>query len=353
MPVSKTTIERPGAYHEFWQDWCDGDGVKRLSPQALRTKIRKFIETYNVTASSFQKVIGVNANSYGKFMTGKYKDPWAATQNSTYWNAGYFFWSDERQAVDDSIVKKLKANASAATKAAAAGGGAGGGAAGKKPPLPDVTAIILTSNDVYLNPKEVRAEVSSLKARYKCSNADLAKAVWPAKASGSSQPGAAVGRFLGAGGDFGGEEMEFYRPCALFCEKVRVFENRPKTKKRKALEEEVETTGRAPFLGLNPNKKYLMCPGQSSDFTFSFTISILSTSPSSYTIVCCFVSASRASTIPVNQVFSSGQNTATRLFATRFFSAASIRIGRRTTPLGSMKWTSSSASTWCSTVPSS
>ena len=28
MPVSKTTIERPGAYHEFWQDWCDGDGVK-------------------------------------------------------------------------------------------------------------------------------------------------------------------------------------------------------------------------------------------------------------------------------------------------------------------------------------
>ena len=122
---------------------------------------------------------------------------------------------------------------------------------------------------MYLNPKEVRAEVSSLKARYKCSNADLAKAVWPAKASGSSQPGAAVGRFLGAGGDFGGEEMEFYRPCALFCEKVRVFENRPKTKKRKALEEEVETTGRAPFLGLNPNKKYLMCPGQSSDFTFS------------------------------------------------------------------------------------
>lgn len=234
---------------------------QRLSPQALRTKIRNFLETYNVTASSFQKVIGVSANSYGQFMTGKYKDPWAATQNGTYWRAGYFFWSDERQKVEDSIVKKLKANASAATKAA--GAAAGGGAAGKKPPLPDVTAITLTSDDVYLTPKEVRAEVSGLKARYKCTNADLAKAVWPAKASGTSQPGAAVGRFLGAGGEFGGEEMEFYRPCALFCEKVRIFENRPKTKKRKALEEEVETTGRAPFLGLNPNKKYLMCPGMS------------------------------------------------------------------------------------------
>jgi len=41
MPVSKTTIERPGAYHDFWEDWRDGDGVKRLSPQALRTKTHR------------------------------------------------------------------------------------------------------------------------------------------------------------------------------------------------------------------------------------------------------------------------------------------------------------------------
>ena len=71
----------------------------------------------------------------------------------------------------------------------------------------------------------------------------------------------ALGRFLSQGGEFGGEEMEFYRPCALFCEKVRVFENRPKSKKRKALDEEAQATGRAPFLGLNPNKKYWMGPG--------------------------------------------------------------------------------------------
>ena len=265
MPVSKTNIERSDKYHDLWDDWSEGVGIKRLSPQALRGKIRKFLETYNVAVTSFQKVIGVNAASYSKFMNGKYKDAWAATSNGTYWNAGYFFWSDEKLGQKDSIIKKLKASASAAEKAGdgavgGAGGGAGG-AAGKKPPLPDVSAITLNSSDVYLNPKEVRAEVSALKTRYKCTNAELAKAVWPEKAASTANPAAAVGRFLSQGGEFGGEEMDFYRPCALFCEKMRVFENRPKSKKRKALEEEAEETGRAPFLGLNPNKKYLMAPG--------------------------------------------------------------------------------------------
>ena len=254
MPVSKTNIERSAAYHDLWEDWCEGVGVKRLSPQALRGKIRTFLQKYNVTATSFQKVIGVNANTYGTFMTGKYKHASSAMGNGTYWNAGYFFWSDEQLNQQDSIIKKLKASASAAEKA-------GDGAAGKKPPLPDVSAIQLESDDVYLKPKEVRAEVSALKTKYKCTNADLAKAVWPEKAAATSQPGAPVGRFLSQGGEFGGEEMEFYRPCALFCEKVRVFENRPKSKKRKALEEEAQATGRAPFLGLNPNKKYWMGPG--------------------------------------------------------------------------------------------
>lgn len=262
MPVSKTNIERSDAYHDLWEDWAEGVGVKRLSPQALRGKIRKFLETYNVTATSFQKVIGVNSNSYGKFMTYKYKDASSAMENGTYWNAGYFFWSDEQLKPEDSIIKKLKASASAAEKAGTdAGTGAEVGAAGKKPPLPDVSGIELDSSDVFLNPKEVRAEVSALKTRYKCTNADLAKAVWPEKAAATSQPGAPVGRFLQQGGDFGGEEMDFYRPCALFCEKVRVLEKRPKSKKRKALEEEAETTGRAPFLGLNPNKKYFMPMG--------------------------------------------------------------------------------------------
>jgi hypothetical protein len=39
-----------------------------------------------------------------------------------------------------------------------------------------------------------------------------------------SQPGAPVGRFLNAAGDFGGASQDFYRPAAMFCEKMRVHE---------------------------------------------------------------------------------------------------------------------------------
>lgn len=72
--------------------------------------------------------------------------------------------TDELQAPGDSIIKKLKASAKATPAAAA----------GKKPPLPDVSEIDLPSHNVFINPKEVRAEITALKTRYKCTNADLA-----------------------------------------------------------------------------------------------------------------------------------------------------------------------------------
>jgi len=159
--------------------------------------------------------------------------------------------TDELQAPGDSMIKKLKASAKATPAAAA----------GKKPPLPDVSEIDLPSHNVFINPKEVRAEITALKTRYKCTNADLANAVWPEKTASTSQPGALVGRFRQQSGDFGGSESDFYQPCALFLERLRIYENRPKTKKRKAIELESEETGRAPFLGLNTNKKYIVPEG--------------------------------------------------------------------------------------------
>lgn len=256
MPQNKVNITRPDGYHDFLDDFYDG--AKAVSPAALRTKIRKFLESYNVSASSFQTVIGVNAGSYSKFMTGHYKDKWAATQNGTYNGAAYFFWVQDKLG-DDSIVKKLKA------VSGATGASGGASAAGAKPaaklPLPTLEDYNEHATDpVYMTPKEVRAEISKLKSKYKMSNADLARAVWPTTASGTSQPGAAVGNFLNKGGEFGGEDMCFYKPCARYCEAMRVHLGLPKSKKRKQLEAET-LPGRQPFLGLNPNKKYLMAPG--------------------------------------------------------------------------------------------
>jgi hypothetical protein len=56
--------------------------------------------------------------------------------------------------------------------------------------------------------------------------------------------------------------MEFYRPCALFCEKVRVLEKRPKSKKRKALEEEVEVDGPSAVPGPEPEQEVLDARGR-------------------------------------------------------------------------------------------
>ena len=59
--MSKVNITRPDGYYDFYDDFLD-DGVS-VAPKALRAKIRTFLETWNVTATSFQKVIAVNSNS--------------------------------------------------------------------------------------------------------------------------------------------------------------------------------------------------------------------------------------------------------------------------------------------------
>ena len=242
---------------------------KPISPGALRGKIRRFLEQYNVTSTSFQKVIGVNPGSYNTFMTGKYKDPWAATMNSTYDGAAYSFHLEKKLGKNSITAKlKLKQQGGSASAARAAGGAAGaapaaagGGSAASRPKLPDLSGVVLEdAENVWMTPKEVRAEISTLKRRYKFSNAELAIAA--GCGGGSSQPGARVGRFLSATGEFGGETQDFYKPAAIFCEKMRVHENRPKSKKRKDLEADAGTQpGKKPFLGLNPDNSYWCMAG--------------------------------------------------------------------------------------------
>ena len=66
-----------------------------VTPGRLRGQIRKLLETTDIKITELQRMLGVNANSYGKFMNGKYKDPWAATQNGTYHAAAYFFFREK------------------------------------------------------------------------------------------------------------------------------------------------------------------------------------------------------------------------------------------------------------------
>ena len=281
--MSKVNITRPDGYYDFYDDFLD-DGVS-VAPKALRAKIRTFLETWNVTATSFQKVIAVNSNSYGKFMTMQYKNQWSATSNGTYMSAAYFFYVDKKLG-KDSITATLKRGQAVATSGitssmaqplvepnsngvqATAGlpssskssvgltprGMPKTARPAQKPPLPDLSSVNIDER-VFLNPKEVRAEISAIKRRYKCNNASIGRAVGEM----NSQPGAAVSRFLDKGGDFGGGQMEIYRPLAHFCEKFRVYENKPKSAKRIMLE--AEAGDGSPYLGHDTSRPTIFFPG--------------------------------------------------------------------------------------------
>lgn len=117
--MSKINIERPECYMDLYDEYREAAMEERLpwdagfkkptTPASLRGKIRRFLETYNVTSTSFQRVIGVNPGSFNTFMTGKYKDPWAACGNCTYDSAEYFFHF-EKKAGKNSFSAKFKAS---------------------------------------------------------------------------------------------------------------------------------------------------------------------------------------------------------------------------------------------------
>ena len=222
-----------------------------VTPGRLRGQIRKLLETTDIKITELQRMLGVNANSYGKFMNGKYKDPWAATQNGTYHAAAYFFFRE----------KMLGKNALGKTRAhgaAAAGGGGGAAAAAGKPKLPDISGVE-TDGRTWLTPGEVRRELRALLQAYDTSVAALARL--------ADVPYQSFMKFCNIdAGDFGGEGNQAYHPAAELAEKFRIARGKGKGTKRSALEAEV-ATGRVdrctggPLLGLDPNKRYMVFPG--------------------------------------------------------------------------------------------
>ena len=95
-------------------------------------------------------------------------------------------------------------------------------------------------------------------SKYATSVAALARA--------AEVPYQSFNNFMKATGDFGGRDNQAYAPAAALVERLRIATGKPKSKKRKALEAEVEEgvvdrrTG-GPKLGLDPHGKYLTFGG--------------------------------------------------------------------------------------------
>lgn len=86
---------------------------KQITPNSMRSDIRKHLQETGETQTKVQDDIHVSAASYGKFMNGKYKEQWSAVQNGTYQAAGIYLakYSIQKK-IDDLMSKKSSDNIS-------------------------------------------------------------------------------------------------------------------------------------------------------------------------------------------------------------------------------------------------
>mmetsp|Transcript_18260 Transcript_18260/g.52231 ORF Transcript_18260/g.52231 Transcript_18260/m.52231 type:complete len:309 (-) Transcript_18260:120-1046(-) len=91
---------------------------KQKSPNVIRGELQRYIDASPLTQTAIIRKMGVNNNSFRRFMDPKtYKDQWSACQNGTYWAAARLLaedkWNKEQE----------KKKASKGKKKAAAGTG--------------------------------------------------------------------------------------------------------------------------------------------------------------------------------------------------------------------------------------
>lgn len=213
----------------------DSEVCRRWTPNQVRARIRTFLQKTEVKITEFQGMLGVNGNSYNRFMNGKYKDQWNAAENQTYDAATRFFIKEDK--LGKQAVGKLRAKPSAKKS-------------GGSSQLPEIQGIS-TDGLTYLTPGETRRELGKVTKEFNTSVAQLARL--------AGVPAQSANKFMKAGGDFGGVDNQVYHPFAELVEKFRIACKKPKSKKRQSLENEV-AAGRVgedghPFLGVDPRGK--------------------------------------------------------------------------------------------------
>jgi hypothetical protein len=169
-------------------------------------------------------------------MNNRYKEKWSAMQNTAYYPAAYFFFREKK------LGKRSVANTQAKSMVAGRA---------SKPPLPDLSGVDPDEVDdrIFLKPTEVRKGLQQVQYKYACTDAQLARACGAPNAN-------AIGRFMNAGGEFVGKDQDMYPLGARFLEKLRVFHQMPKSKKRKAIESDPRPRrGNQPFLGIDLTQK--------------------------------------------------------------------------------------------------
>lgn len=209
-------------------------------------EIRRFLAESPMNQTAWLQSIGINNNSFNRFMTGKYKDQWSACDNGTYWAAARDLEKRRRQekrAAKTAPKKKRKATDDAGANNAT--GASGGGQPSKKQRCKELMSAIAAfpgvgvSGPVFDNCDEVRRKINRFINETGATQASFCRAI----AQGEPCQGVQLTKFLQRKGEGDGAASKVYRLAYAFFEKRRLRDGAAKTPARLANEQRQGPSG--------------------------------------------------------------------------------------------------------------
>ena len=138
---------------------------KQKSPNVIRGELQRHIDSSPLTQTAIIQKMGVNNNSFRRFMDPKtYKDQWSACQNGTYWAAARLLAEDKWTKDQEKKASKGKKKA-ATTTATATATATGKRKADGEENAGNAAAVASASAVAKPAPKRTKADTVALMAR--------------------------------------------------------------------------------------------------------------------------------------------------------------------------------------------
>ena len=187
----------------------------------IRTKITQFLNSGEMKVTEFQKRLGVNSNSYGRFMKLGKKGPWAGSDNGTY-HAAYLFFKKRELAGVKIPKKNVNAPKEVVEKY-------------------DVSGIRLPGEgieevEVYDTCDDVRMKINKHLREAPVTKASFMREICKTFPEPKTIQAVQLQRFLKGKGPTNGQSSPVYYAGYVYFEKLRIKNGGKKTAKRQEME---------------------------------------------------------------------------------------------------------------------
>ncbi|KAI0169815.1 hypothetical protein GGR52DRAFT_573868 [Hypoxylon sp. FL1284] len=210
------------------------DKLKKRKSDAVRRKIREFIEGGNMKVCELQEALGVTSTSYQRFMRMTRSHDGIAT--TIYPRAFRFFRKRELQGL------KAAPKANKKTKTATQSGAAKGGQKKKQDELLDVSGVHLDGEEseevpVYDTCDEARRKIRTFLRKPEVSQQAFCRALSGCLGEDRGVQSRQLNAFLAKKGRMRGNTSPAFYASYVFFEKRRLKDGKPKTQMRQEMEE--------------------------------------------------------------------------------------------------------------------